>query len=188
MGSEGGDGTGPDGGGSDPQGPGSHETIQQGVDSFTTSIEASLFVVTCTASDGEMSGCLVGFVTQCSIAPPRFLVCLSNENHTYSVASRSTSLAVHLLEEGQKDLAALFAEQTGDMVDKFQRCRWRRGSTGSPLLDDCSSWMEGSIGDRFDVGDHQAQLVLPLVAQGRLVSPMTLHNAPSFHPGHPVPE
>ena len=43
-----------------------------------------------TAADGEeRSGCLVGFHTQCSIEPARFLICISRRNHTYSIAANS---------------------------------------------------------------------------------------------------
>ena len=36
--------------------------------------------------DGEDSGCLIGFATQCSIEPFRFLACISDANHTYRIA------------------------------------------------------------------------------------------------------
>ncbi|MHB1539220.1 MAG: flavin reductase [Solirubrobacteraceae bacterium] len=47
------------------------------------------------AADGERSGCLVGFATQCSIEPRRFLVCISVLNRTFEIAQRSNALAVH---------------------------------------------------------------------------------------------
>ncbi|HSO96046.1 MAG TPA: oxidoreductase, partial [Acidimicrobiia bacterium] len=34
-----------------------------------------MYVVTA-ASGGDVDGCLVGFATQCSISPPRFVACL----------------------------------------------------------------------------------------------------------------
>lgn len=79
-----------------------------------------MFVVTAAdAGTGERAGCLVGFATQCSIVPLRFLVCLSRTNRTHRVASRSRSLAVPVLGAEQRDLAVLFGEQTGDEIDKI---------------------------------------------------------------------
>jgi hypothetical protein len=45
-------------------------------------LEYPMFIVTARAG-GEPLGCLVGFATQTSIRPPRFLVCLSHNNRTY---------------------------------------------------------------------------------------------------------
>ena len=41
---------------------------------FFDRVDYPLYVVTVRSPDGEMSGCLAGFVTQCSIDPPNFLV------------------------------------------------------------------------------------------------------------------
>ena len=43
---------------------------------LASELDYPMFVVT-TAAGGAPAGCLVGFATQCSIDPPRFLVCLS---------------------------------------------------------------------------------------------------------------
>src|SRR5690606_28471984 len=43
-----------------------------------------LYIVT-TAVGQERSGCLIGFATQCSIHPPRFLACISKKNHTFGL-------------------------------------------------------------------------------------------------------
>ena len=49
-------------------------------------LDYPMFVVTTVAADdGERSGCLVGFATQCSIHPPRWVVWLSLANHTCTV-------------------------------------------------------------------------------------------------------
>jgi len=46
-------------------------------------------IIITAAADGVLGGCLVGFQTQCSIDPARFLVCLSTnrENCTSSGSS-----------------------------------------------------------------------------------------------------
>jgi flavin reductase (DIM6/NTAB) family NADH-FMN oxidoreductase RutF len=152
-------------------------------------VEFSLYVVTTGNQAGEVSGCLAGFVTQCSIGPPRFLVCISKVNHTYFVAERSESLVLHLLGADQIELASLFGEQTGDVVAKLEQCRWHPGSLGAPVLEDCAAWVEGTIMERFAVGDHQALLIRPVDGgAGRYNGVLTIRGAPSFQPGHPTPE
>ena len=85
-------------------------------------LDYTMFVVT-TQADGEMSGCLVGFATQTSMHPPRFLAGISRVNHTCGVAARSDYLAVHVVERRHIGLARLFGGQTGDQVNKFDHCR-----------------------------------------------------------------
>jgi flavin reductase (DIM6/NTAB) family NADH-FMN oxidoreductase RutF len=121
-----------------------------------------------TAFDGrERSGCLVGFHTQCSISPPRWLVCLSKTNHTLGVAAGATRLAVHLLHADQRDLALLFGASSADEIGcegKFARCGWRADAHGTPILDGCD-WIAGTIVERIDVGDHIAHVLAITVSE-----------------------
>ncbi len=166
---------------------GEHRSIAEAMDAFTRSADYPLMVVTVGSSDGEISGCLAGFVTQCSIQPPRFLVCVSKVNHTYFVAERATGIALHLLGGDQADLASLFGEQTGDTVDKFEHCQWRPGAVGAPILTDCAAWLEGLIISRSSVGDHHALLIRPQAGgSGSHTGLLTLKSAPTFRPGHPA--
>ena len=90
------------------------------LDSFFDLVDYPFYVVTVRAADANMSGCLAGFVTRCSIDPPNFLVCVSKRNHTFPVAERSSAMGLHLLGDDQVDLARLFGEETGDLVEKFR--------------------------------------------------------------------
>ncbi|HVE45559.1 MAG TPA: flavin reductase family protein [Acidimicrobiales bacterium] len=148
----------------------------------------AMYVVT--AADGDdRAGCLVGFTTQCSISPPRFLVCLSKANRTYSLACRARSLGVHLLRHDQRELASLFGELTGDEVDKFARCRWEVGPEGVPLLTDCDSWFVGTVLGRFDLGDHEGFHLAPVQAERRTrLTPITFQSLKDLVPGHRVEE
>lgn len=145
-----------------------------------------MFVVTTRVGD-ERAGCLVGFASQVSIHPPRFLVGLSTHNHTYRTAARgATHLAVHLLDRQQLELARLFGGQTGDTVDKFARCSWSNGPDGMPILSGTSAWFVGTVLNRFDLGDHVGHLIEPVAGYvtdvpGRLV---TFADVRDLDPGH----
>ncbi|MDP9445189.1 MAG: flavin reductase family protein [Actinomycetota bacterium] len=123
-------------------------------------LDYPMFIVT--VNDGERrAGCLVGFAAQCSIDPPRFTVWLSKNNHTYSVAERAKTLAVHVPTERDDALAVLFGTRSGFDVDKFSRCGWYDGPEGAPLLDDCPQWFTGRVLQRHDTGDHVGFLLEP---------------------------
>jgi flavin reductase (DIM6/NTAB) family NADH-FMN oxidoreductase RutF len=96
-------------------------------------------------------------------------------------------LAVHLVPEGADSLAELFGSQTGDDVDKFERCSWSPGPEGTPVLDDCPNWFAGRILARLPAGDHCALLLHPVEAHGDPAGrPFTFHRARRIVAGHPA--
>ncbi len=99
---------------------------------FFDRVEYPFYVVTVRSPDAEMSGCLAGFVTQCSIDPPNFLVCVSKVNHTLSVAERSPGMGLHLLGADQVDLARLFGEETGTGSTSSRRSIGASAPRGRP--------------------------------------------------------
>ena len=104
-----------------------------GTDAFeqlVSLLDYPMYVVT-TRTGEESAGCLVGFTSQVSIRPRRFLVGLSKRNHTYRVARRSEHLAVHLLPRRHRELARLFGSETGDHVDKVRSLLVAGGTAGS---------------------------------------------------------
>ncbi|TFV54422.1 flavin reductase family protein [Mycobacterium sp. PS03-16] len=150
-------------------------------------LDYPMFIVT-TRSATESSGCLVGFASQTSIDPSRFLVGLSRRNKTFRVAQDATHLAVHVVARDRLGLAELFGTETGDEIDKFGRCAWHAGPAGMPILDDAGAWFVGEIVRRFDVGDHVGHLLEPV--DGRppteLGAWVTFADVRDFEPGHPA--
>jgi flavin reductase (DIM6/NTAB) family NADH-FMN oxidoreductase RutF len=136
------------------------ETFQR----LVARLDYPMFIATVTAG-GKRAGCLIGFATQCSIHPPRFLAGISDKNHTYRVAQGAGSMAIHLVPEGATELAELFGGETGDDTDKFERCAWRPGPDELPLLDDCPNRFAGRILDRIDFGDHVGIVLEPFFAE-----------------------
>lgn len=124
-------------------------------------LDYPMFVVTAAAA-GQRAGCLVGFASQCSIHPPRFVVWISKRNSTYPVARRAHTLAVHVLAPRHREVVELFGHETGDEVDKFARCSWRPGPEGAPILDACPSWFAGRVVEQLDTGDHLGFLLDPV--------------------------
>ena len=139
-----------------------HEPAREGredLSAFFERVDYPFFVVTVRSQTAEMSGCLAGFVTQCSIHPAEFpRVHLEGEPH----ARRRRALVGDGAPPawgGPGRPGPLFGEETGDQVDKFASVDWRLGSTGAPLLVDSAVSMEGEILGHFSVGDHEAFLV-----------------------------
>jgi flavin reductase (DIM6/NTAB) family NADH-FMN oxidoreductase RutF len=147
-------------------------------------LDYPMFIATVAAS-GERAGCLIGFATQCSIHPPRFLAGISDKNRTFRVARDADTMAIHLVPESATGLAELFGGETGDEIDKFERCSWHPGPGGVPLLDDCPNRFAGRILDRIDFGDHVGMVLEPFLADEDTDSgQLGFHRAKRIEPGH----
>lgn len=151
---------------------------------LVSQLDYSLFIVT-VANDGERSGCLIGFASQVSIDPPRFLAGLSVKNRTYRVARGAQTLVVHPVPADAERLAELFGGETGDELDKFDHCEWRPGPAGVPVLSEIENWFAGRILDKLDFGDHVGFLLEPTVVQlGSSDQPLTFRRGKRIEPGH----
>ena len=154
---------------------------------FFDLIDYPYYVVTVRSPEADMSGCLAGFVTQCSIDPPNFLACISKVNHTLGIAERSPGMGLHLLGGDQIDLARLFGEETGDLVDKFASVDWRLGSTGAPFLVDAAVSMEGQVlGISPSAITKLSSMRGVRAVAGGPPGLLTFRSAPPLHPGHPA--
>jgi flavin reductase (DIM6/NTAB) family NADH-FMN oxidoreductase RutF len=149
-------------------------------------LDYPLFVATTRGADGERAGCLVGFTTQVSIHPQRFLVCVSDKNRTYRVLRGADALALHVVPEDADDVVELFGGETADDdIDKFEHCDWREGPEGLPIIERCPSWFAGRILDRIQFGDHLGHLVEPFAAEaGYEGKPFPFTRAKQVDPGH----
>lgn len=155
-----------------------------GLSAMLTDLDYPMVVVT-TASEDERSGCLVGFVTQCSIHPPRLIVFLSDKNHTFTTALDAAGLGVHFLDRDQLELARLFGGTSGDDIDKFARCRWHDGPLGVPVLDDVRNRLVGEITERVLGGDHIGFILRPVeVHRDGALEQLSFHDVDAIEPGH----
>ncbi len=146
-------------------------------------LDPPMFIVT-TVGRGERSGCLLGFATQTSIDPSRFLACVSDKNRTYRVAQDASHMAVHLVPRERGDLAELFGGETGDEEDKFAQCDWRDGPEGLPLLGGCPTWFAGRILERLPLGDHVGHLLEPFAGNDAGDGWLGFQRAMKIEPGH----
>ena len=149
------------------------------------SLDYPLFIVTAAAGE-RREGCIIGFATQASFDPPRFLAGLSRANRTFRLAAGVDALAVHLVPEGAIELVELFGGETGDEIDKFERCAWSTGPRGLPILEDCPSWFAGEIRSRHDFGDHVGHLLAPLEVRYEPGPFERFQQVKDVEPGHPA--
>jgi flavin reductase (DIM6/NTAB) family NADH-FMN oxidoreductase RutF len=159
-------------------------SVDQDFAKLVQQLDYSLFIVTA-AHGNERDGCLIGFATQVSIHPSRFLACLSVKNRTYRLAAQASTLVVHPVPEDAEELAVLFGGETGDEVDKFARCEWEPGPDGTPVLSGVDSWFAGRVLGHIGFGDHVGFVLEPIeVHQSGAHETLTFRRGAAIEPGH----
>jgi flavin reductase (DIM6/NTAB) family NADH-FMN oxidoreductase RutF len=149
-------------------------------------LEYPMFVVSACA-DGRVDACLVGFTSQCSIDPPRFVVFLSKANRTYELARRADTVVVHRLRADQHEIAEqLGGTSAHDDPTKLSGCDWEPGPGGAPVLAGCD-WFAGRVEARIDAGDHVAFLLEPFGGRCNDDGQLGAQEAFDITAGRPVP-
>ena len=126
-------------------------------------LAAGVAVVTCTEEDGRPRGLTATSVTAYSADPPSVLVSVAQQSRSYGALVSRPRFAVHLLAEGQEELAADFARP--DDV-KFERHAWHPGRDGVPVLDGAMAVLHCRQERVFEHGDHA--LVIGALESGEL--------------------
>jgi flavin reductase (DIM6/NTAB) family NADH-FMN oxidoreductase RutF len=154
-------------------------------DYIVADLDYPLFVVSAATGD-DADACLVGFTSQCSIEPRRFVVFLSKQNHTCEVAGRASVLVVHRVRAEQHELAEHFGGiSEKDDPRKLAEWPWRPGPEGTPVIQDCD-WFAGRIERTFDAGDHVAFVLSPFDGEHRGQSQLGYQEARDIEAGQPA--
>jgi flavin reductase (DIM6/NTAB) family NADH-FMN oxidoreductase RutF len=101
--------------------------------------------------DGQLKGFTANAFSALSIDPPLLLVCPSYRSSTYRSLQSAGRFSVHLLAQGQEDLARTFASKEKDKADRY---RWRISERGCPILDDTMGTIECRWFREYEGGDH----------------------------------
>ena len=101
--------------------------------------------------DRAPCGLTVNSFTSLSLDPPLVLVCFDRGARSLPCVDVAGRFAVNVLAEGQEDLSRLFASKE---EQKFTTVRTRPGATGLPLLVGAHAYLECTVTERHDGGDH----------------------------------
>lgn len=144
-------------------------------DAFRTLLRRQAATVTVVTAPGTPP---VGFTatsfTSVSLRPPLVSFCLDRGSSSWPTLERAAHVGVHLLGEGQHDVARTFATSG---IDRFAaHTDWRYGPYDVPLLDSPAAWLLCRVTQRLTAGDHAIVLAEPLHGQyARGAAPLIYH-------------
>lgn len=110
-----------------------------------------IYVLT-TAVEDEINGMIASWVSQISHDPALIMVAVHPNRYSHRMIRQSGCFALHVVEKDRKDFLKRF--KGPDPIGKFSGIGWRKGSTGSPIIEECIAWIECKVLDRLDPGNH----------------------------------
>jgi len=109
--------------------------------------------VTVIAAKGDAEP--VGFACQSfaalSLDPPLVLFCPGKSSRTWPEIEALGAFCVNVLAHDQRDVSAVFGRSG---TDKFAAMTWSPAPSGAPILDGVLTWIDCTIEQVLDGGDH----------------------------------
>lgn len=130
-------------------------------------IIGSLCIVT--TKQGDLSGAmLASWVSQATFNPPGLTVAVAKERAIESLMYPGGQFVLNVLAEGNHiGLMKQFLKPFGPGEDRFAGVATQEASNGCPILNDALAYLECSVENRMECGDHW--LVYAAVKNGKLL-------------------
>jgi len=113
----------------------------------------------------EINGMIASWVSLISYDPPMISAAVHPNRYSHRLIKQSGCFGLHILFKSQKSYLRRF--KGPDPFRKFDAIAWRRGVTGSPILDDCPAWLECEVRSTLKPGNHTI-FIAEAVAAGLL--------------------
>jgi flavin reductase (DIM6/NTAB) family NADH-FMN oxidoreductase RutF len=138
---------------------------------------ASGVTVVTTVKDHQWKGTTVSSFTSVSLEPPLVLICIANHLFTKQLLSETGVFAASILNHEQAELGKLFAGMLPQIEDRFAYGgNWRTAVTGCPVLMDSSGWVDCTIVNTIEIGDHTLFIGQVEAGGSKDIPPLVYHN------------
>lgn len=98
-------------------------------------------------------GFTIGSFTSVSLDPPLVGFLPMKDSDTWHAMSKSGAFCVNVLSRAQADLCWKFAKSDNE-AERFDDVAWRPGPTGSPVIERAVAWIDCTVEDVYEMGDH----------------------------------
>lgn len=117
-------------------------------------IPYGLYVLTAEARDGRVAAATVNWVTQAAFEPPLVVVGVKADSSAHEIIKDANSFALNVLGKGQQSTAFAFFKSLEREGNTIGGEAFRSGTTGAPLLESAPAFVECSLVDTIEKGDH----------------------------------
>jgi 3-hydroxy-9,10-secoandrosta-1,3,5(10)-triene-9,17-dione monooxygenase reductase component len=110
-------------------------------------------IVSGMSADAAPHGFTIGSFTSVSLDPPLVGFLPQIGSATWDAISGTGSFCVNVLSAQQSDLCWKFAKSGNDDT-RFEGVAWHPAPSGAPILDRAVAWIDCSVEEVYDMGDH----------------------------------
>lgn len=121
-------------------------SIRGAMSEFTTGV-----TIVTTEDEGEKYGFACQSFSSLSLNPPMILFTVMKTSRSWPHVKNAGTFCVNVLAEDQEDISAAFGRRNGE---KFKSGTWERTQLGNPLLRGSSVWIDCTVADVHEGGDH----------------------------------
>ncbi len=124
---------------------------------------------------GRPVGIAVNSFTSVSLEPAMVLVCVAHSSTTWPALSVAPRLGISVLAAGQERACRQLSSHSRD---RFAGLDWHATQSGAVLLDGASAWLECSVEQQREAGDHDIVVLRVHDLDGdHAVSPLVFHGS-----------
>ena len=116
-------------------------------------IPYGLYVLTA-EKDGEIAAATVNWVTQTAFEPPLVVVGVKADASAHDVIKKAGSFALNILGKGQQGSAFAFFKPVEKDGNTINGEAYSAGTTGAPVLESVPAYVECSLEQTVENGDH----------------------------------
>ncbi|MFZ5492736.1 MAG: flavin reductase family protein [Pseudomonadota bacterium] len=117
-------------------------------------IPYGLYVLTGRAPDGQVAAATVNWVTQASFAPPLLALGVKTDSGAHGIIKSSGRFALNILGKEQGGIAFAFFKPVEAAPGLLSGQPYRDGANGAPVLDAVPAYVECTLIDTIERGDH----------------------------------
>ncbi|MET9491198.1 flavin reductase family protein [Nocardia sp. NPDC006630] len=112
---------------------------------------SGVVAVTTTTADGRAAGSVVGTFTSVSLDPPLVSFLVARSSATFWMIRETGRFCANALAGNQEPVSRRMSTRGGD---KFEGVNWIQSPLGNPILDGIVAWVDCTVEQIVEVGDH----------------------------------
>ena len=115
---------------------------------------ASGVTIMTTTAAGRMHGMTVSAFASQSLDPLLILASVERSTVMHRLVMDSGAFAINILDERGEGTARFFADNARLDGPEFNEGSYHLGTTGSPILEEATGYLEAAVDSTLDAGDH----------------------------------
>jgi flavin reductase (DIM6/NTAB) family NADH-FMN oxidoreductase RutF len=136
-------------------------------------VPAGVTVVGTRDREGRALGLTVSSFTSVALEPPLVLVCIGRASASHAHLIESGTFAISVLSASQEAVAKRFARPPSE--GRFDEFPWRPAPSGSPVLEGSTAWVDCTIDETMQAGDHTIIVARALACEASDIPALVNH-------------